>query len=160
VGRAPAHVRALVEPELGEVLQAFAARILRRFRPDVVVGIARGGVFVGQALAAALGADFQPLRLAKRTRDPSATPSPLPALPDLHGRKVLVVDDMASSGLTLARARALSRKKGSRDVRTAVVVERRGSDARPDFAALRTHDQVVFAWDGPAARAGPGEAGA
>jgi hypoxanthine phosphoribosyltransferase len=150
----------LVEPELGEVLRGLATRILRRFRPDVVVGIARGGVFVGEALAAALGAEFHPIRLAKRRRDPSLPRPPLPELPDLHDRKVLVVDDVASSGATLARARALSRKNGARDVRTAVVVERRRGDSRPNFAALRTDDEVVFAWDAPAASADPGEVGA
>jgi hypoxanthine phosphoribosyltransferase len=71
---------------------------------------------------------------------------------------VLVVDDLASSGLTLARARALSRKRGSRDVRTAVVVEQ-GGDARPDFAALRTDATVIFDWDAAAAGGDPGETG-
>jgi hypoxanthine phosphoribosyltransferase len=151
-------VRLLAGAELSEAIRTLAVRVLRRFKPDDVVGIARGGVVVGEALAAALGATFHPIRLAKRRRDPSQSVAPIPVLPDLHGRRVLVVDDLASSGLTLARARALSRKSGSRDVRTAVVVER-GGDARPDFAALRTDDEVRFGWDAPA-ESDPGETGA
>ena len=130
----------------GEVIRALAARIALRFRPDVVLGIAKGGVFVGGALAAVLGADFHPIRFAKRHRDPPPLPAPPPELPDLARRKVLVVDDVASSGATLARGRALARKAGARDIRTAVLVVRPGG-ARPDWAAIETDELVLFGWD-------------
>jgi len=147
----------------GEVARQLAGRIAQQFRPDVVVGIAKGGVFVGGALAAALQADFHPLRLEKRRRDPDATPVRLDQLPDLTGKKVLVVDDVSSSGSTLARARALCRKSGSRDVRTAVLVKRPGG-ARPDWHALETDQLVLFGWDYQLDAAGsagldPGEVG-
>jgi hypothetical protein len=130
----------------GEVARALAAEIARRYRPAVVVGIAKGGVFVGGALAAALGAEFYPVRIEKRRRDGGALPEPIQELPDLRGKKVLVVDDVASTGATLARARALSRKAGAKEVRTAVLVARpRG--ARPDFSAFATDDLMLFGWD-------------
>ena len=114
--------------------------------PAVVVGIAKGGVFVGGALAAALGADFYPVRIEKRRRDAGALPEPIQELPDLTGKRVLVVDDVASTGATLARARALARKAGAREVRTAVLVARpRG--ARPDFSAFATDELILFGWD-------------
>ena len=62
-------VRELGWAAFGEVARALAAQIARRYRPAVVVGIAKGGVFVGGALAAALGADFYPVRIEKRRRD-------------------------------------------------------------------------------------------
>ncbi|MGC4000394.1 MAG: phosphoribosyltransferase [Anaeromyxobacter sp.] len=145
----------------GEVVKTFAGQIAARFRPDVVVGIAKGGVFVGAALAVALQADFYPVRIAKRRRDPQPS-APLPQLPDLTGKRVLVVDDVASSGATLARGRAVARKAGSRRVMTAVLVIRPGG-ARPDFSALETSDLVLFGWDyqlaDRAAREDPGEVG-
>ncbi len=84
-------------------------------------------------------------------------------LPDLKGKKVLVVDDVASTGATLARARALARKAGAKEVRTAVLVARpRG--ARPDFAAFETDELVLFGWDyqldaGGGGATDPGEVG-
>jgi hypothetical protein len=131
----------------GEVARVFAGRIALRFRPTVVVGVAKGGIFVGGALAAVLGADFFPVRIEKRSRDAAPLPADVAAeLPDLSGKKVLVVDDVASTGATLARARALARKAGAREVRTAVLVARpRG--ARPDFAAFATDELVLFGWD-------------
>ena len=139
-------VRELGWAAFGEVARAFAAQIARKFRPAVVVGIAKGGVFVGGALAAALGSDFYPVRIEKRRRDRGALPEPIQELPDLTGKRVLVVDDVASTGATLARARALARKAGAREVRSAVLVARpRG--ARPDFAAFATDELMLFGWD-------------
>jgi uncharacterized protein len=130
----------------GEVARVLATQIAEEFRPDAVVGVAKGGVFVGGALAAALSADFVPVRLEKRRRDPAALPGPVAELPDLAGKKVLVVDDVAATGATLAKARALARKAGARDVRTAVLVKR-PTGARPDFFAFETEELILFGWD-------------
>lgn len=139
-------MRELSWAAFGEVARSLAVTIARRFRPTVVVGIAKGGVFVGGALAAALGAEFYPVRIEKRRRDAGALPEPIQELPVLTGKKVLVVDDVASTGATLARARALARKAGAKEVRTAVLVARpRG--ARPDFSAFATDELMLFAWD-------------
>jgi hypoxanthine phosphoribosyltransferase len=144
--RAKRPVRELGWAAFGEVARTLAAEIARRFRPSVVVGVAKGGVFVGAALSTALGADFYPVRIERRSRDAGTLPEPIQELPDLTGKKVLVVDDVASTGATLARARALARKAGAREVRTAVLVARpRG--ARPDFAAFATDELILFGWD-------------
>jgi hypoxanthine phosphoribosyltransferase len=147
----------------GEVARALAATIAEDFRPDVVVGIAKGGVFVGGALAAALQADFLPVRLEKRRRDAAPMPEATEQLPDLTGKRVLVVDDVASTGSTLAKARALCRKSSAREVRTAVLVKR-PDGARPDWFALETDELILFGWDyqleaTAAAGQDPGEVG-
>ena len=121
-----------------------AARLAARFQPSVVLGIAKGGVFVGGALASALGADFHVIRIEKRRRD--ASRGPAERLPDLSGKKVLVVDDVCASGSTLDKARAMARKAGARQVQTAVLVKRPGG-ARPDWFALETNELVLFGWD-------------
>jgi hypoxanthine phosphoribosyltransferase len=154
-------VRELGWAAFGEVARALAATIHESFKPDAVVGIAKGGVFVGAALAAALGAEFYPVRIEKRRRDAGALPqAPASELPALSGRKVLVVDDVASSGATLARARALARKAGASAVKTAVLIVRPGG-ARPDFSALETEELVLFGWDYQldGAGGGPGDPG-
>jgi hypoxanthine phosphoribosyltransferase len=130
----------------GEVARALAATIAEDFHPDTVVGIAKGGVFVGGALAAALQADFRAVRIEKRRRDGDRAPEPGDQLPDLTGRRILVVDDVASTGSTLAKTRALCRKSGAREVRTAVLVKRPGG-ARPDWHALETDELILFGWD-------------
>ncbi len=153
-------VRELGWAAFGEVARVLAGQIAGRFRPGVVVGVAKGGIFVGGALSAVLGADFYPVRIEKRSRDAAPLPGDVVSeLPDLRGKKVLVVDDVASTGATLARARALARKAGAKEVRTAVLVARpRG--ARPDFAAFETDELVLFGWDYQLdAGGGPGDPG-
>ncbi len=156
-------VREIGWAAFGEVARALAARIAQKYRPDVVVGIAKGGVFVGGALAAALGLEFYPVRIERRRRDAAPLPQPIVELPDLSRKRVLVVDDVAASGATLARARALARKAGAREVRTAVLVVR-PDGARPDFCVLETDELVLFGWDYQLDEAGggavdPGEVG-
>lgn len=159
-------VRELGWAAFGEVARLLSGKIAVKFRPAAVIGVAKGGVFVGGAIAAVLGAEFYPVRIEKRRRDPAPFPDAVVELPDLKGKKVLVVDDVAATGATLARARALARKAGAKEVRTAVLVARpRG--ARPDFAAYETDELVLFAWDyqldatgsGTSGTSDPGEVG-
>ncbi|BDG10167.1 phosphoribosyltransferase [Anaeromyxobacter paludicola] len=139
--RSRQNVRELSWETFGEIARALAGRIGETFRPQVVVGIAKGGVVVGGALAAALDVDFHPLRLAARGAAADGE-----ALPELAGKRVLLVDDVCQTGRTLDRARALLRRAGAAAVRTAAVVSRpRGG--RPDFSALQTDAVAVFPWD-------------
>ena len=52
-------------------VQALAREISAGFDFDLVVGIAPGGLFVGSALATALSRPFHPVRILRRSRDPS-----------------------------------------------------------------------------------------
>jgi hypoxanthine phosphoribosyltransferase len=66
--------------------------------------------------------------------------------PELRGKSVLIVDDVAASGDTLELARALAKKAGARQVLTAVLLQRSRGYA-PDWSALTTDELVVFPWD-------------
>ncbi len=59
---------------------------------------------------------------------------------------MLVVDDVAFTGRTLERARALARKGRAREVQAAVLVVRPGG-ARPEWFAIETGELVIFGWD-------------
>jgi hypoxanthine phosphoribosyltransferase len=130
----------------GEIARQLATRIAKRFRPDAVLGIAKGGVFVGSAVASTLGADFFPVRVEARRRDSDPIPEATDQFPDLKGKRVLVVDDVCQSGATLAKARKLAKKAGAKDVKSATLVVRPGG-VRPDFYALETDELVLFGWD-------------
>lgn len=126
------------------------ARTIRKdFKPDAVVGVAHGGVFVGGAVASALSCDFYPVRISRRSRDKVVRKQPRMSgeMPkELKGKKVLVVDDVSSSGDTLELAQALADKVGAKQTRSAALVARVGGYS-PDFVALSTDELVVFPWD-------------
>lgn len=148
----------------GELARDLAARIAERYRPDVVLGIAKGGVFVGGALAGALQAEFLPVRMERRSRDRgSEARGATERLPSLRGKRVLVVDDVTATGKTLDRAGERVRKAGAAEVKSAVLVKRRGG-SKPDWHAIETDELIIFGWDyqldEPSAASGdPGEVG-
>lgn len=134
-------VREISWAEFGEIAREMGESIRESFRPQVILGVVNGGLFIGGTLAGALQADFHPIRVGKEGR-----PVPGERPPPLGGKRVLVVDDVTVSGQTLSRARALAKKAGAAEVRTAALVMRPGR-SEPDFHAIRTDQLVVFGWD-------------
>ncbi|HUB09970.1 MAG TPA: phosphoribosyltransferase [Myxococcales bacterium] len=131
-----------------QLTRELAARMGRNV-PELVIGIAKGGVFVGGALAALLRCDFVPVRISRRSRDRVARRRPrvfgkMPA--EVKGKRVLVVDDVVASGETLKLACAQALAAGAREAKSAALVVRE-SAPRPDWFALETSDLVVFPWD-------------
>ena len=142
-------VKELSWADFDRAVQEMARAIGKAYKVDCVVGVAHGGVFVGGALSSALGCEFFPVRITRRSRDRSDVNKPqlsgeMPR--ELKGRRVLIVDDVAASGDTLELASALARKVGARDVKTAVMVAR-PEGFSPDFCALSTQSFIVFPWD-------------
>lgn len=97
--------------------------------PDIVVGILRGGMIPAVQLAHLLG--IRPVRAVALTRtladevNAAKTPRPVVANPgslgDLSGQDVLIVDDIAGSGLTMLACKGLVREAGAARVRTAAM---------------------------------------
>ncbi|MBS2030615.1 MAG: phosphoribosyltransferase [Deltaproteobacteria bacterium] len=119
------------------------------WEPEAVVGVAKGGVFVGGVVAAALKRDFYPVRISRRSRDHivRTEPKAFGTMPrELRGLRVLIVDDVAASGDTLELATKLAKRVGAAEVKTATLaVKQKGY--RPDFFAMQTDDLLVFPWD-------------
>src|SRR3954447_6278484 len=78
------------------------------YRPDIVLAIARGGLLVAGAVSYvldvkntyAMNVEFSP-GIAERLDRPMIPP-PVPDLVDLGEARLLVVDDVADTGMTLA----------------------------------------------------------
>ena len=63
----------------------------------------------------------------------------------LDGRRVLLVDDVADSGRTLALAVRLLSERGA-DVRSATIYTKPGSIAMPDYSWRETALWIDFPW--------------
>ena len=133
----------------GELCRALALRVAGDFEPDLVVGIARAGVFPGAVVASILRKDFFSLTISRReggevVRDRPAVLSAAPL--QCRGMKVLLVDEITSSGETLRLGLAAIRDLGPKEVRTATSFTRwRGY--KPDFTAMETDATIIFPWD-------------
>jgi hypoxanthine phosphoribosyltransferase len=131
-----------------ELTRELAARLTKK-PPDIVIGIAKGGVFVGGAVAALLRREFFPVRISRRSRDRVVRRRPrvfgkMPA--EVKGKRVLVVDDVVASGDTLKLACEQALAAGAKETQSATLVVHDGGP-RPDWFALETSDLVVFPWD-------------
>jgi hypoxanthine phosphoribosyltransferase len=121
------------------------------YRPDIVLSIARGGLFVAGALGYAL--DVKNLHVAnvefytgvdERLPVPIMLP-PVPNVVDLSGAHVLVADDVADTGATLKLVRDFCAGHVA-DVRCAVVYEKPHSSVRCEYVWRRTDRWINFPW--------------
>lgn len=138
--------------DFGEASRELAREILRDgFVPEVVVAIARGGLLPAGAISYALGVkNCGALNVEFYTGIGTvlAAPELLPPELDityLEGRRVLLVDDVADSGRTLALAVSLLRDRGA-DVRSVTIYTKPGSISTPDYAWRETSLWIDFPW--------------
>jgi len=141
-------VREMTWAQFDETVQALAREISATYTFDMVVGIAPGGLYVGSALASAFGKPFHPVRILGRTRDPLTGRMPkVMAMPrEVKGARILLVDDVIASGMTLRRAIDVARKAGARQIRTATLLSR-DQGAAADWTVLVMESPLVFPWD-------------
>ncbi|GAA5039284.1 phosphoribosyltransferase [Microbacterium fluvii] len=138
--------------QFGEASRDIARDIIATgFEPEVVVAIARGGLLPAGAIAYALGVkSCGALNVEFYTGVGTVLEAPevLPPALDidfLSGKRVLLVDDVADSGRTLALAVQLLRDRGA-DMRSVTIYTKPGSIARPDFAWKETDLWIDFPW--------------
>jgi uncharacterized protein len=121
------------------------------FVPEVVIAVARGGLVPGGAMAYALGTkgvgtlnvEFY-TDIGKTLDDPRVLP-PLMDTSELPGAKVLVVDDVADSGRTLALVMDLLEKQGA-EARSAVLFTKPRTIIQPDYSWKDTDLWITFPW--------------
>ncbi|RLK47689.1 phosphoribosyltransferase [Microbacterium telephonicum] len=121
------------------------------FVPDVVVAIARGGLLPAGAIAYGLGVkSCGALNVEFYTGIGTVLEAPALLPPDLDlgylpGKRVLLVDDVADSGRTLALAVAMLREAGA-EVRSVCIYTKPGTIATPDYAWRATGQWIDFPW--------------
>lgn len=133
----------------GELCRALALKVARDYEPEMVVGIARAGVIPGAIIASILRVDFYSMKISRRsgTEVVRARPEVLSAAPhQAVNRRVLLVDEIATSGDTLRLALAGIRDVAPREVRTATSFVR-SQGYKPDYFALETDSTIIFPWD-------------
>ncbi|MEW2463670.1 phosphoribosyltransferase [Streptomyces sp. NPDC046994] len=121
------------------------------YRPDIVLSIARGGVFVAGGLAYAL--DCKNIHLVNvefytgvgTTLEMPVMLAPVPNAIDFTDEKVLIADDVADTGRTLKLVYDFCRETVA-EVRTAVIYEKSHSLVKCEYVWKRTDDWINFPW--------------
>jgi hypoxanthine phosphoribosyltransferase len=143
--------------DLGDGARELAEQIHRDgYRPDIVLAVARGGLLVGGALGYALGVkntfsmnvEFY-TGVDERLEMPMLLP-PVPDLVDFHEQRVLIADDVADTGATLALVKDFCEGKVA-EVRCAVLYEKPRSTVACEYVWKRTDLWIEFPWSARAA---------
>lgn len=134
----------------GELCRALAVKVARSdYRPDLVIGIAKAGVIPGAVIASILQCDFFSMKISRRSGGQLVHEQPkiLTAAPrQASGKRVLIVDEICTTGQTLKLALTATRNVRPAEVRTATSFVKVGG-FRPDYYAIHTDSIVIFPWD-------------
>jgi hypoxanthine phosphoribosyltransferase len=138
--------------DLGDGARELAELVHRDgYKPDIVLAIARGGLLVGGAVGYALGVkntftmnvEFY-TGVDERLEMPMLLP-PVPDLVDFAEQRVLIADDVADTGATLALVKDFCEGKVA-EVRCAVLYEKSRSTVSCEYVWRRTDAWIEFPW--------------
>jgi hypoxanthine phosphoribosyltransferase len=142
----------LTYPLFGEAVRELAQAIADDgFEPDIILSIARGGVFVAGGLAYAL--DCKNIHLVNvefytgvgETLEMPVMLAPVPNAIDFSNKKVLIADDVADTGKTLKLVYDFCLDQVA-DVRSAVIYEKPQSLVKCEYVWKRTDAWINFPW--------------
>jgi len=126
------------------------ARLIRSsgFKPDVIVGVARGGWVVARLLSdflanpnlASVKVEFYS-DVAKHVDEPRIAQ---PLSTGVKGLKVLIADDVADTGKSIEAVRRHVEEQGASEVRVATVYYKPWSMVKPDYYVAETTKWIIF----------------
>jgi len=138
--------------QIYELLLNLATRVRRNgFKPDVIVGVSRGGWPPARVISDLLGnprlanvtAEFY-VGVAETKGKPIITQ---PVSVSVKGKKVLVVDDVADTGESLRLVRAHLGVQGATEVKIATIYYKPWSVIIPDYYEKETSSWIIFPWE-------------
>lgn len=124
---------------------------IQNYKPDLIVGIARGGLIPARILTDLLETpQFATIEVEfylgiNQTRHEPVLKQPLSA--SVRYKKILLVDDIADTGKTLQLAKSHLQDKGSMEIKIATLYLKLQSISKPDFYEKQTSNWVIFPWD-------------
>jgi len=121
------------------------------FRPDSIVGVARGGWVVARLLSDLLGVDdLLSIRVSfysgvgQRESRPKII-SPIGG--DIRGKRVLIADDVADTGESLLLVVSHLSALGASEIKVATLHVKPWSRMKPDYFVESTASWILYPWE-------------
>ena len=122
-----------------------------KFKPDVIVGVSRGGWPPARVMSdllenpeiANVKAEFY-LGVAQTKGEPLITQ---PVSVSVRDKEVLLMDDVADTGKSLRLVRAHLKEKGATEVKIATIYYKPWSVVIPDYYEKETRSWIIFPWE-------------
>lgn len=137
--------------QIDRAIFSLADRLRENFMPDIIVGIARGGLIPAVRLSHVLG-DVE-LRvidvkfytdIEKRMERPEIK---IPLYGDFRDKRVIIVDDVSDTGKTLQVVIGEVKRLGAKEVKVVCLAMKPWTAVIPDFYVFRTDKWIVFPWE-------------
>lgn len=136
--------------DIEKAVEALAIAIREEYDPDVIVGIARGGLIPSVRLSHLLNDLLMRVVHVKYYEDVDETKGEPEIfwsdVEELEG-KVLVVDDVADTGSTLEVVLDHLKDRVQDDLKICTVAYKPSSCIEPDYYIYETDKWVVFPWE-------------
>ncbi len=121
------------------------------FKPDIIVGISRGGLVPTRVLSdlldnhriATVGAEFY-IGVAETNHEPKLTQ---PISVSVLDKRILLVDDIADTGKSATLIKSHLYREGVKEARILTLYYKPWSIVKPDYYSKETCDWVVFPWE-------------
>jgi hypoxanthine phosphoribosyltransferase len=126
------------------------AELLAPYNPRIILGVARAGLFPATIAACSLRRELYPIRLTRRVNDKNLYDRPVwrVTVPyEVAGKTVVVVDEIADTGLTLAMAAESALELGADRIITACLVAHSWANPAPQVSVLTSDEFIIFPWD-------------
>ena len=126
------------------------AAAIAAFQPEIILPIGRGGYYPGTLIAHMLQVELYPIRLSRRVNDVVTyrTPKWLVEPPvTVKDRRVLIVDEISSTGETITLVRQKVETLGAHAVKSAVLYAHKKGASIPDYIGLITDALLLNPWD-------------
>lgn len=121
------------------------------FQPDIIIGIARGGWIPARLLSDLLGVNnISSIKVefyldVEKTRKKPVLIQKLPIR--ISNKKVLLVDDVADTGMSLQLAKTYLLSYKNIELRIATIYKKPKSGIEPDYYEKITKNWIVFPWE-------------
>lgn len=136
--------------DVEKALEAMAITIKEDYDPDLIIGVARGGLIPAVRLSHLLNDCLMRIIHVKYYKNVNETRDEPEIfwsdIGDLKG-KILVVDDVADTGDTLKVVTDHLGDKLDGEMRICTVVYKPSSKIKPDYYVYETDGWVVFPWE-------------
>ncbi|HPR41127.1 MAG TPA: phosphoribosyltransferase family protein [Candidatus Methanofastidiosa archaeon] len=147
--------------KVDEAIWTLKDEIWKEFVPDIIVGVARGGLIpavrlshiTNNTLMRVVDVKFY-TDIEKRTEKPTIT---VPLTENITDLNVLIADDVADTGKTLVEVKKHIKSLNPKKIKVAVIAKKPQSIIDPDYYVFETDKWIIFPWEKMPVERGSGE---
>jgi len=139
--------------EIGNQCRKLSMLIKKNYKPEIIIGIIRGGLIPSRLLSDYLNVKFITTirtefynKMERDENGPEITQS-LPKEVKIENKRVLLVDDVSDSGYSLKCAVDYLNNLNPKEIKTATLHLKPDSKFKPNYYIEETNKWIIYPWE-------------